>query len=70
MDIRIIYNQRNITINAYVEVGKSGKKSKGIEITCGDDDMGMGYLDLNQNEVKKLIESLNVWLKEEDSDVA
>ena len=68
MDDRIIYKQRNMTINAYVEVGKSGKKSRGIEITCGDD-MGLGYLDLNQKEVEKLVESLNAWLKEDGSDV-
>ena len=63
MDDRTIHKQRNMTINAYVEVGKSGKKSRGIEITCGGDD-NLGYLDLNQKEVKKVVESLNDWLKE------
>ena len=57
----IIYKYRNLAIYAPVD------KSKKIQINCVDDDVddGGGYVDMNQKEVKKLVDSLNAWLKEE-----
>ena len=54
----IIYKYRNLAIYALVD------KSKKIQINCVDDDGG-GYVDMNQKEVKKFVDSLNAWLKEE-----
>ena len=63
---KTIYELQNLTIFAYVEVSKSGKRSKRVQINCDDEDYdNSGYADLNQKEVKKLIESLNAWLKED-----